>query len=61
MIDDFENNNINEETQNSLKQYYNSLNKEGEINIIYKKIVIQVDIIQINFHCKICLMKLDLR
>ena len=37
IIDDFENNNINEETQNNLKQYYDSLNKEGEINIIYKQ------------------------
>ena len=37
IIDDFENNNINEETQNILKQYYNSLNKDGEINIIYKQ------------------------
>ena len=37
IIDDFENNNINEETQNNLKQYFNSLNKDGEINIIYKQ------------------------
>ena len=37
IIDDFQNNNINEETQNNLKQYYNSLNKDGEINIIYKQ------------------------
>ena len=37
IIDDFENNNINEETQNNLKQYYNSLNKDGEMNIIYKQ------------------------
>ena len=37
IIDDFENNNINDETQNNLKQYYNSLNKEGEVNIIYKQ------------------------
>ena len=37
IIDDFGNNNINEETQNNLKQHYNSLNKEGEINIIYKQ------------------------
>ena len=37
IIDDFDNNNINEETQNNLKQYYNSLNKEGEVNIIYKQ------------------------
>ena len=36
-IDDFENNNINEETQNNLKNYYNSLNKDGEINIVYKQ------------------------
>ena len=36
-IDDFDNNNINEETQNDLKQYHNSLNKEGEVNIIYKQ------------------------
>ena len=37
IIDDFDDNNINEETQNNLKQYYNSLNKEGEVNIIYKQ------------------------
>ena len=37
IIDDFGNNNINEETQNNLKQYYNSLNKDGEANIIYKQ------------------------
>ena len=37
IIDDFENNNINEETQNNLKQYYNSLNKDGEVNITYKQ------------------------
>ena len=37
IIDDFENNNINEETQNNLKQYSNSLNKDGEINIVYKQ------------------------
>ena len=37
IIDDFDNNNINEGTQNNLKQYYNSLNKDGEINIIYKQ------------------------
>ena len=37
IIDDFGNNNINEETQNNLKQYYNSLNKDGEVNIIHKQ------------------------
>ena len=37
IIDDFQNNNINEETQNNLKQYYKNLNKDGEINIIYKQ------------------------
>ena len=37
IIDDFDNNNINEETQNNLKQYYNSLNKDGEVNIVYKQ------------------------
>ena len=37
IVDDFDNNNINEETQNNLKQYYNSLNKDGEVNIIYKQ------------------------
>ena len=37
IIDDFGNNNINEEAQNNLKQYYNSLNKDGEVNIIYKQ------------------------
>ena len=37
IIDDFGINNTNEETQNNLKQYYNSLNKDGEINITYKQ------------------------
>ena len=37
IIDDFDNNNINEETQHNLKQYYNSLNKDGEVNIIHKQ------------------------
>ena len=37
IIDEFENNNINEETQNNLKQYYNNLNKDREVNIIYKQ------------------------
>ena len=35
IIDDFDNNNINQETQNNLKKYYNSLNKDGEVNIVY--------------------------
>ena len=29
--------NINQETQSNLKQYYNILNKDGEININYKQ------------------------
>ena len=37
IIDDFDNNNINEEIQYNLKQYYNSLNNDGQINIIYKQ------------------------
>ena len=37
IIDDFGNNSINEEAQNNLKQYYNSLNKDDEIYIIYKQ------------------------
>ena len=37
IIDDFDNNNNNEETQHNLKQYYNRLNKNGEINIVYKQ------------------------
>ena len=37
IIDDFDNNDINDETQHNLKQYYNSLNKDGEVNIIYKQ------------------------
>ena len=32
IIDNFQNNNINEETQNNLKQYYKNLNNNGEIN-----------------------------
>ena len=37
IIDDFGNNNINQETQNNLKQYYNSLNDNGEVKVIYKQ------------------------
>ena len=37
IIDDFGNNNINEETQNNLKKYYNSLDENGEVNIVYKQ------------------------
>ena len=37
IIDDFGNNNINQETQNYLTKYYNSLDKNGEVNIIYKQ------------------------
>ena len=37
IIDDFGNNNINEETQSNLKQYYNSLDNNGEVNIVYKQ------------------------
>ena len=37
IIDDFENNSINQKTQNNLKQYYNNSNKDGKINIIYKQ------------------------
>ena len=37
IIDDFGNNDINDETQNNLKTYYNSLNKDGEVNIVYKQ------------------------
>ena len=37
IIDDFDNNDINQETQDNLIKHYNSLNKDGEINIIYKQ------------------------
>ena len=37
IIDDFDNNNINEETQTNLKRYYKNLNDNGEIEIIYKQ------------------------
>ena len=37
IIDDFDNNDINQETQDNLIKYYNSLNKDGEIQIIYKQ------------------------
>ena len=37
IIDDFDNNNINQETQDNLKEYYNNLNDKGEINIVYKQ------------------------
>ena len=37
IIDDFDNNNINKETQENLKKYYKNLNDKGEIKIIYKQ------------------------
>ena len=37
IIDDFGHNNINQETQNNLIKHYNSLNKDGEVNIVYKQ------------------------
>ena len=37
IIDDFDNNDINEETQQNLKKYYKNLDKNGEIKIIYKQ------------------------
>ena len=37
IIDDFDNNNINEETQQNLKKYYENLDKNGEIKIIYRQ------------------------
>ena len=37
IIDDFGQNNINEETQNNLKKYYENLDNIGEIKIIYKQ------------------------
>ena len=37
IIDDFDNNNINEETQNNLKKYYENLNDNGEIEIINRQ------------------------
>ena len=61
IIDDFENNNINKETQNNLKQYYNSLNKDGEINIVYKQNNNKGRYYSNNFHYKICSMRYDLQ
>ena len=37
IIDDYDHNDINQETQDNLIEYYNSLNKDGELNIIYKQ------------------------
>ena len=37
IINSFGRNNINQETQNNLKTYYNSLNENGEVNIVYKQ------------------------
>ena len=37
IIDNFDNSNINKETQNNLKTYYQNLNDKGEINIVYKQ------------------------
>ena len=37
IINDFDNNNINEETQQNLKKYYEKLDKNGEIGITYRQ------------------------
>ena len=37
IIDDFDNNNINEETQQNLKKYYENLDNNGEIEITYRQ------------------------
>ena len=37
IIDDFDNKDINEETQENLKKYYENLNNNGEIKIIHKQ------------------------
>ena len=37
IIDDFDNNNISPETQENLIKYYNRLNKDGEVNVVYKQ------------------------
>ena len=37
IIDDFNNNDINEETQENLKKYYENLDKNGEIEITYRQ------------------------
>ena len=37
IIDDFNNNDINEETQQNLKKYYENLDKNGEIEITYRQ------------------------
>ena len=37
IIDDFDQNNINGETQENLKRYYENLDNNGEIKIIYKR------------------------
>ena len=37
IIEDFDNNNINEETQENLKKYYKNLDDKGEIKIIYRQ------------------------
>ena len=37
IINDFGSNNINKETQDNLIKYYNCLDKNGEVNIVYKQ------------------------
>ena len=37
IIDDYDYNNINKETQNNIKSYYDNLTDKGGINIIYKQ------------------------
>ena len=37
IIDDFDNNNICDETQELLIKYYNRLNKDVEVNVVYKQ------------------------
>ena len=37
IIDNFDNNNICDKTQENLIKYYNRLNKDGEVNVVYKQ------------------------
>ena len=62
IIDDFGQNNINQETQENFKKYYENLDSNGEIKVIYKQNFntgryLSLQGITRYFHYKVCLTK----
>ena len=57
IIDDFDNNNICDETQENLIKYYYRLNKDREVNVVHKQNNNTGRYYSNNILCKICSTK----